>query len=51
MSIDTRSSNYDTGRGEQIAINADGVGSSLKTGEESVFPRLVVICHVMEQSL
>ncbi|XP_034243613.1 DNA-directed RNA polymerase III subunit RPC5 [Thrips palmi] len=38
MSIDTRSSNYDTGRGEQIAINADGVGSALKTGEESVFP-------------
>ena len=39
MSIDTRSKNYDSGRGEQIAVNADGVGSALKTGEDSFFPR------------
>lgn len=38
ISIDTRSSNYDSGRGEQIAINADGVSSSGNV-DEPVFPR------------
>ncbi|KAJ1526730.1 hypothetical protein ONE63_008310 [Megalurothrips usitatus] len=38
MSIDTRSANYDSGRGEQIAINADGPAVSRKSGDESVFP-------------
>lgn len=38
LGIDTRSANYDSGRGEQIAINADGVSSSSKSGDEPVFP-------------
>lgn len=38
MSIDTRSANYDSGRGEQIAINADGFAGSGKTSDESFFP-------------
>ncbi|KAK3930241.1 DNA-directed RNA polymerase III subunit RPC5 [Frankliniella fusca] len=38
LGIDTRSVNYDSGRGEQIAINADGVSSSSKSGDEPVFP-------------
>jgi DNA-directed RNA polymerase-3 subunit RPC5 len=42
LSIDTHSSNYDSGRGEQIAINADGISGSSKsskTGDGPVFPR------------
>ncbi len=39
LGIDTRSANDDSGRGEQIAINADGISSSSKSGDEPVFPR------------